>query len=160
VRLPRMRFTVRWMMVVVGLVALGLGLHQWIGVLRRRAAHFDFVAKAYQLEATNHEASVVFYATLRERRGRPEAARTAGYQDAPLFLNDWGGRLTVARQHEHDPEAILERDPDDARDVVRLRSLEARERARAKFFSMLAGKYGHAARYPWLSIEADPLPPE
>jgi hypothetical protein len=33
-------------------------------------------------------------------------------------------------------------------------------RARASYFSRLAEKYRHAARRPWLMIEADPPPPK
>jgi hypothetical protein len=138
----------------------GLGLYRWVNTMREQAVYLDFVARAYDLEARNHVSMTRFYRRIIESRRRPEALRSTGYQDGPLFSNDWGGRLTVARQEECDAHVRLPRDPDDKKDIARLETLEAREQLRASFFSRLAAKYRHAASYPWLPIEPDPLPPE
>jgi hypothetical protein len=159
-KLSRPRFTVRRLMIVVAVVGSGLGFYRWVNTMREKATYLDFVARAYGLEARNHVSSTRFYRQIIESRRRPEALRSTGYQNEPLFSNDWGGRLTVGRQDECDVHARLPRDPDDEKDIAHLEALEKRERLRASFFSRLAAKYRRAANYPWLPIELDPIPPE
>jgi hypothetical protein len=157
-RLPR--FRLRTMMVAVAVLALVLGGVLWIDRLRRLSAYYHFVARAYELEAKNHSVSVKFYNNLAEQRRRPEIRLNQGYQDTALFSNDWGGRLTIARQDEWWPHASRDRKPDLEQDVAALLALAVREQNRSAYFARLGAKYRRAARYSWLPITPDPPPPE
>jgi hypothetical protein len=156
-RLPR--FRLQTMMVAVAVVALVLGGVLWTDRLRRRSAYYDFVAKAYELEAKNHGSFIKFYRELAEQRRRPEIHFGQDYQDAQFFTNDYGGRLTVARQDEWWPYATRIRNPDPERDEADLRALAVREQNRSVYFARLGAKYRRAARSPWLPVKPDP-PPE
>jgi hypothetical protein len=145
------------MLVAVVAVALALGYYR---ESRRRAAYYTFVAGAYKLEAYNHGMFVGFYDRLAADRRRQRPRKATGYQDAMLYTNDYGGRLTTARQDEWNPHAERQRDPDRERDIARLRTLAVRERARAAYFAGLAAKYRRAARFPLLPVAPNPLPPE
>lgn len=157
-RLPR--FRLRTMMVAVAVLALVLGGILWIDRLRRFSAYDNFVARAYELEARNHSVSVKFYNILAEQRRRPEIRLSHGYQDTALFSNDWGGRLTIARQDEWWPHASRNYSPDPEQDEADLRALAVREQNRSAYFARLGANYRRAARYPWLPIKPDPPPPE
>jgi hypothetical protein len=159
-RLPRVRFTMRRLMVWVAVVALALGGVLWAARLRRRSAYYVYVAQAYDLEAKNHTTFIAFYRELAEQRRRPEFHLGQDYQDATLFTNDYGGRLTTERQGEWDPYAARLRDPDPEQDEDRLRALAVQERRRAAYFAELGTKYRRAAARPWLPVARDPPSPE
>ncbi len=156
-RRPRMRFTVRRMIVVVVAMALALGGYR---ESRRRAAYYAFVAGAYKLEAHEHQMYASSYDSQVATRRRPKARRGTGYHDATLYTHDHGGRLTTTRQDEWNPHAdrLYGRDPE--RDVARLRALAVRERSRSAYFAGLAAKYRRATRYPLLPVAPDPPPPD
>jgi hypothetical protein len=154
------RFRLQTMMVAVAVVALVLGGILWTDRLRRQSAYYDFVAKAYELEAKNHGSFIKFYRELAEERRRPEIHFGQGYQHAPFLTNDYGGRLTVPRQDEWWPYDTRPYDPDPERDQVNLRALAVREQNRSGYFARLGAKYRRAARYPWLPVKPDPPPPE
>jgi hypothetical protein len=158
-KLPRVRFTVRTIMVAIALMALALGGVLWSGRLQRQAAYYAFVAKAYEVEAKNHSSMIRFYREEAKKLKRPDIRRPGGYEDFTLFSNDWGGRLTTTRQHEWDPHASRPSDPDPAREEVKLLAQAERERARAAYFAALGTKYRRAASHPWLPAEPDPPPP-
>jgi hypothetical protein len=153
--LPRMT-TRRWMVAVV-IVAIVLGGARW---MRHRAAYYAFVAGAYELEARNHGSGAGFYHRIAAERRRGIGVGRA-YQKFFLFTNDYGGRLTTARQDEWWAEDdTWPSDPDPGREQGRLAGLEARERTRAAYFAELGAKYRRVARYPWLPVEPDPPEPE
>jgi hypothetical protein len=154
------RFRLRTMMVAVAVLALVLGGILWIDRLRRFSAYYHFVARAYEVEAKAHSVFVNFYNTLAEQRRRPNIRLSREYQDIAFFSNDWGGRLTTARQDEWWPYATRFRNPDPEQDVAELRALAVREQNRSAYFAHLVANYRRAARYPWLPIKPDPAPPE
>jgi hypothetical protein len=123
------------MIVAVAVVALAHSGALWAGWLRRRAAHYAFVAGAYKLEATNHTVMIGFYRYAAEELRRPGVLLPQGYQDYKLFSNKYGGRLTTMRQDDWDPHASRPRDPDPAREKARLLAQAERDRARPAFFA-------------------------
>jgi hypothetical protein len=146
------------MMVMVAVVALAFAGVVWTGWLRRRAAYFAFVAGAYEVEAKNHTVVIASYRNWAADQKRPGYHLPQGYQVFPLYSNDWGGRLTTARQDEWDPYGSRPRDPDPVREASRLLAESERERARAAYFAALGAKYRRAAARPWLPVGPDPQP--
>jgi hypothetical protein len=58
-KLPRPRFTVRWLMIVVGLAGLGLGAEAYRRHLVSASARYHATAGMYRLAATMQDTSVV-----------------------------------------------------------------------------------------------------
>ena len=117
-------------------------------------------AKAYELEAKNHSSFIKFYSELAEQRRRPEIRFGQGYQDAPFFTNDYGGRLTAPRQDEWWPYDTRPHDPDPERDEANLRALAVREQNRSAYFARLGAKYRRAATLSLAPGQARSAPPE
>src|SRR5690349_21101085 len=75
-RLPRVRFTVRRMMVCVAIVAILLGTAIWTARLRRRAAHYRALAASWAAQERGQNNSVVVFARiLKEHELRLSQAR-------------------------------------------------------------------------------------
>ena len=157
-RLPRVRFTVRRMMVAVAVVALSLGGWLWLGEMRRRSAYYSALADAYALEAENHTGLISYYL----RRAQEHPGSKAGrhyYADFQLVTSNHGVKLTLGRRTDG-PQAIPRLiDPNPERYAKAMRATSERERTRADYFSRLKAKYRRAAVRPWITASPDPPPP-
>ncbi len=117
--LPRVRFTLRRLMIVIASLA---------------------VLVAASLAAAR--------ATRRAREYRQVAVAHAAFRD-----------LCLAEADDY-RDAHLNRTTADHRAETDWPRFETHERALARHYDALAAKYRQAARFPWLSIQADPPPPD
>jgi hypothetical protein len=134
--LPRLRFTVRQLMLAVAVAALLTGGI----VLARRSAH-------YRREAEFHSRAA---ARLRaEQRSKASTAR-AGREQAEMWTRRArdAGSKTAAQAVE-----------DTAPGIAPYEAAARAAGATADNHDLLARKYERAARYPWLPVEPDPPQP-
>jgi hypothetical protein len=137
-RLPRLRFTIRWMMVVVAIVALALGSTLW-GLKMRRLAHFYAVraSMSKQLETKHRGLEARVTREIQEiEKLQQEIGEPRPVTDEPSFAS------ISAKQMRRVLEAV------------------AHTKKLADHHATLRRKYERAARYPWLNIEPDPPEPE
>ena len=130
-RWPRPRFTMRWMMIVVAIIAVAMGVE----VMRRRHDAFRRRANFYAVE---EKASLQSIKDLRRAE-----------------------EMAVERLHgpfmDHNETTI----PMDLRYQIKQRRRDlVAMRARAGWHARMGRKYAHAAAHPWLTVAADtPAPP-
>jgi hypothetical protein len=142
-RLPRIRFTVRWIMIVVVYAAVALGAND----LRRRWDRFHALRSM-------HEWKGRACSTMAERPGSTAAdnEREAERLRAALSSGHYGVRseteLVAQIASNTEAQAAVER------------AAERKSRARARFHDALRLKYERASRYPWISVRPDPPEPE
>lgn len=143
-RLPRVRFTVRRLMIAVAIAGVIMGVTRLTANARRLRAR----AAGYAIRA----------ATERETNW--------GMASDEAQLARAVDRVKV---HKTRMEAgSLDQDPSDQRAVLELmeesvarrRRRIARHHGRLAYFLAMRAKYERAARYPWLSVEPDPPEPE
>ena len=142
-KLPRPRFTMRWMMIVVAVAAVALGA---IDVWRRQdrflalRSNHEWSARGCLAMAESHAST----AAGNEREvERLRAAATSG-DGAMRRQAELSAQITA----NIEAQAAVER------------AAERKYRARAQFHDALRIKYERAARYPWKSVEPDPPEPE
>src|SRR4051812_17892018 len=142
-RVPRVRFTVRRMTVVVMLLAVSIGgVQTWTRWVRFRdlatlyAAHEQRVREA----VANGEANIT------QARDRLSELRRTG----PV------GEYNVNGRDVSFAEFVASRE----RAIARRVEMHDRNRAWLVYFSQQKGKYERASRAPWNSVEPDPPPPE
>jgi hypothetical protein len=124
------------MMIAVALLALGLGVTVW-GLRRSRlASHYAFKA---------------------EENGQKEYVSQFIYTDALAALHD----LDERRRAQSDQHFALtgERREFWQKDATAMREHLAQLLRRVEYYSSMKRKYERAARYPWLSVAADPPEP-
>ncbi len=139
-RVPRFRFTMRWLLVAVAIVALVCGAE----ALRRRRSIYRREQSAWS-RLKNWAARDV------ERYDRWEEQSLRGMREMQALYERFR-ELDGARR---------------ARDESRRQSEEAaeyhgravRERALIQYYSRMEAKYERAARYPWLPVTPDPPDP-
>jgi hypothetical protein len=141
-RLSRVRFTVRNLVIVVAVVAIAIGAEmtrrRWVSY-RKQAAEFAKLEQGMLWTAGRREAEVA----RREREVeelKEKAKRVEGYPD-------------YSRNSERIADAMTQR-------TTMITDEAAHLRQRAAVYSKLKEKYSHAARYPWLPVEPDPPEPE
>jgi hypothetical protein len=138
VRLPRLRFTIRWMMVVVAIVALALGSTLW-GLKMRR------LARSYALRASMSK-------QLESKHRGLEARVTGAVQEIEELQQEIGEPGPVREEPSFAAIGL---------DQMRLISeYAAHSRRLADHHATLRRKYERAARYPWLPVDPDPPEPE
>jgi hypothetical protein len=166
--LPRFRFTVRGLMVVVAVAALLIFAGLWSSRMAR-------MARIYRAEATRHTLMQTTFARAKVFQERRLASLES---DAGRKKEAWAA--SVRREEER-----IQGLPRDSKrraayeEVIseNARIFEASQRRWAKFIDMqssdlkhsdelieyhtfLVEKYERAARYPWLPVEPDPPEPE
>jgi hypothetical protein len=137
-RLPRLRFSMRWLMVVVAVAALLLSAGLWVESMMVRSRNFLRIAAAHgdsQLAFRALEAEQVSTSIKMDRQGR-EARMEFGDTDTAR-------RLAV---------------PVD-RFAAQVRAATRLSRERSNYHGRLRAKYLWAARYPCFSVEPDPPGP-
>jgi hypothetical protein len=136
-RLPRLQLTLRWMMVIVALVALAMGATLW-GLKMRRLARFHALrasmSKLFETECRGYEAD-----TVKTGRGVDELRRL-----------------------RRDPASVFSDELDETEKELASKVWEdaAYWRRIAAHYASLKRKYERAARYPWVTIQPDPPEPE
>ncbi len=141
-RLPRLRFTVRRLMVAVALAGLVMGGGVWSYRMWRLSRYYSGLAQAYntgenmyrQIGAMNFD-----LAQVDEKRS------------LQLWSPQFGAKLHKAlREREEKPTERHGRSAAGAHDVL------AQPKRTADYFAAVARKYERAARFPWLPVEPDP----
>lgn len=140
-RVPRVQFTVRRMMVAVSILAIVFGAER---MWRRRQAYLE--------RADPHARMEEFHADLARDLAADPAA--AGYITVTALLPD-GSAVRFAghgpgRRIHYPPDAV---NPADEGTAARLEAMCRREAERE---GQLRRKYERAARYPWLPVAPDP----
>jgi hypothetical protein len=135
-RLPRVRFSVRGMMVVVAIV----GFSAWSAKMLKLSAHYH---QLRELHATKGRSFRQEAATLSERYRK---LQVDGYAMLPAIH----GRRSVGRMHEFGFRAFKEWFRNQLEDAER----------RSDHYGALEAKYERAARYPWLPVAPDPPEPK
>jgi len=135
-RLPRVRFTVRTLtIVVVGAALLAGGIVLW-----RRSARYQRTAHFHAHTASRFRA---------EQRSKASTAK-AGREQAEMWMRL--ARATGSKTAEEAAEA--------AGPGIAVYEAAARAAgAKADYHTLLGEKYTHAAARPWLPMEPDPSPP-
>lgn len=141
-RLPRLKFTVRMLMVMVAIVAVAFGAEKsrrrWVLYRMKTAAYARM--EAGLLQAANREEAEADALRRRAEKKREEAERDKAY---PQLQRNW---LDIAREETM---------------YARMKSEEAEsDRRRATFYGRLKEKYKRAANRPWESVEPDPEEPD
>ena len=135
-RWPRMRFTVRWLMVGVAIVAIACGAV----MLRRRSISYRATANRYAL------------IEARWRKGGKSWDKTAAEQrkhlrEVEAYADGGGGRFRESWK------PLI----DSATQGFTLASGKAADCYQwAAYWGSLRAKYDQAARRPWLPVEPDP----
>jgi hypothetical protein len=129
-QIPRVRFTIRLLMIVVAVVSVFL-----------TAARTVYLWRHYQALAAMHASKEVNYIREVQQAERKQewvarVARSDNLQSATVRGSTWDRFATAAGAAAHD-----------------LRRLAADE-------SRLKCKYERAARHPWLPVEPDPPEPQ
>jgi hypothetical protein len=143
-RMPRIRFTVRGIMVVVALVAVGIGGVIWGMRLEPLAQRYRDLAKSHAEDERSSSEMAEQMEKLarnsdRELHKLETLANTS--ENAEIRLS-YRGAIRSARDS-------LWREKHFA-DVAKRRAI---------YHGILRGKYARAARYPWLPVAADlPVP--
>ena len=171
-RPPRLRFTVRWLMLLVAVVALSLGT--WVGVQsQRRGEFYRAVAQQFTAQAARERQAEQ---TLRAK-AREQAVAARQSVDRALGLS---GTLASSPQRELDPGIFggqANRDSSDRLIVERARfemeyartaGMMARHyldqannlKQRAQHSSELAAKYDQATHHPLRPVAPDPPAPK
>jgi len=132
---PRVRFTVRRLMIAVAIVALILGAE----LTRRRSAQFRLLARSYA-SAAEFDGLILEGGTTTFRLEDGQIREVHGSSSIRI-PTDEGGLVESAI------------DPTPGYDEDRLRR-------RAEYHDFLRRKYDRAARYPWLPVAPDPPEPE
>lgn len=142
-RLPRIRFTVRRLMVAVAVAAVALGAND----LRRRRERFLTLGATHKGNARVCVSSADWYASTAAANER-EAERLR----AALRSNDGakGPHVQFASQMASTIEAA----------AADQRAEERKHRDRARVHDALRIKYERAARSPWLPVPPDSPTPE
>jgi hypothetical protein len=166
-RTPRLRFTVRRMMLLVALIASVLGAG--IEGLRLKRNRDHFVARANE-----HAQWVDFYRnaekTSRDSAEQYESLRAMNLSAFDILLQEeisLQERPLLGRRSEEINKRSTEiRERIKAQsETEKLQAAEARSQAAkfayyAAYHDVLKEKYLHASDRPWRSVEPDPPPPE
>ena len=142
-RLPRIRFSVRLMMIVVAIAAVALGAND---VRLRRNRYLDlrsmheWTGRACLTLAEAHAST----AAANEREVKRVRASLSSSPDT----NRQQAALTERITSNIEAQAATER------------AAEQTCRAQASYHDALRMKYDRAVRRPWISVEADPPAPE
>jgi hypothetical protein len=138
-KLPRVRFTVRRLMVAVAVVALaiyGTILWRWSTEFRRLALGAEYQERIY---GEHYE---ILNAFLGEAGG---ITRYSEGEPPPAVLNLDASMLSEEEKTPLRPEIAIK-----AARMLRI----------TRHYEQLKFKYRHAARYPWLPVPPDPPEPE
>jgi hypothetical protein len=137
VRLTQLRFTLRWSMVAVALLALGMGAIVWGLKMRRQASY-------YASQAEVHKRAESVFRTL-------HADALQNVQALEALHRARGDKYSALprERRESQPDRLTE-----------LRVFEAQLDRKATHHDALNRKYKRAASYPWLTVEPDPPEPE
>jgi hypothetical protein len=139
---------IRALLALVALAGLGLGGL----VLWRRSAEYS--RKAWIAE--NDLSIAQEYLEPEEEALRDEGLSRMFLEDMAMQMAEGGGKS--ARQREF--LAMVARSVAEGTAHDRVATLAAFHRRRAAYYEARLAKYRHAARRPWLSVAADPPPPE
>jgi hypothetical protein len=136
-RLPRLQLTLRWMMVVVALVAVAMGATLWGLKMRRLARSYALrasMSKQFETECRGFEADTV----------------------------KTGQGVDELRRLRRDPASVFSDELDETEKQLASKVWEdaAYWRRIAAHYASLKRKYERAARYPWVTIQPDPPEPE
>jgi hypothetical protein len=142
-RLPRLQFTVRRMMIVVAIAAVALGANE----LRRRKDRYDSLRSTHEWRGRSSISSAEFHASTAAANEREVERLRAAVR---------------SRNHASRPEAeaVAQITSNIEGAAAIERAAERQFRARARFHELLRKKYERAARYPWLVVEPDPPEPD
>jgi hypothetical protein len=171
-RLPRVRFTVRQMMVAVAVVAVVLTIAEgvWVHWRRGRYRQMARVYAARERSAKDHELESREQARLswdsaRSAAGRvPTLSRLAQLRySGPIDPGIYGGEYPEPEDlsgHFESLRLFYMKEALDRRHEAASRLADAAAAAKAVgHFSRLRKKYEGAASRPWLPVEPDPPPP-
>jgi type II secretory pathway pseudopilin PulG len=151
-RMPRVLFTVRGLMIAVAVVAILLGaLSTGLAWKRKSDRYRQLAARYAQAEAmairsmSSEDKSAELSRRLDEIRARLEGPRRAPVQKLTLF----GYRLLPKRWN-----------PDEKEYEEMQNEKKERDRLRIAWLAHMRKKYERAARSPWLPVAPDPPNPE
>jgi len=141
--MPRPRFTLRWLMVAVAVVAVGFGALVWTMRIEAAAEQYRYRRQLYGLKydlamigVQHAESGIADYSRLADEDERLASELTGRERTAKLSVVDYDRRIV---------------------DYYRKRLSMARPRA--AYHATMRSKYEHAARYPWLPVAPDPREP-
>ena len=146
-RLPRVRLTVRWLMVAIAITALALGgimMGRKRGEYLQRARVFGMIeeeARALVEELHSEKESAEILARFERQAIEEHRTEPDPFLRPPIPLAD----LHPEKYEAQAKEAIRET-------VSAQRMIE--------YASAMRRKYERAARYPWLPVAPDPPPPD
>jgi hypothetical protein len=147
-RLPRVRFTVRQMMIVVAIAGIALGAGQ---LWRRRTLHLE-QARLERKREMACERTIRLISLVRRGQWPYEPTMTFG-----VGLPD-GGSLMIRSgriSHSDDQEVWRDVDLNDRETMARWSAMYQRA---AGHYADSARRYDRADRYPWLPVELGPSP--
>jgi hypothetical protein len=164
IKVPRVRFTLRRIMVAVAIVAVALAGYE----VKRRRDVYRQAAKKYRLMGQSASDEERLFRVV--ARSFAEAARNEARLEVLLGAIDPGGidpgiypaRVRDRAAAQADVMAARSRAKalEDAREAnSQLNTAEAAAR-RAEYYTRLGQKYERAARHPWLPVEPDPPEPK
>ena len=151
--MPRVRFTLRWMMIAVAIVAVILGGEM---MRRRRATYLERATeelveeRRYQEAAEDCEQAASEADSIADqRRHDAEVYRQRAVSKQGNTAHAESDRRLAERQAINNQESA-----EDARAIGKI------FRARADYHRNLRRKYANAGRRPWLGVSPDPPEPD
>ena len=157
--LPRMRFTVRGLMIAIAVMAIALGVG--IEVMRLKRFRDQFLAKAKE-----HEAWAAMYSNWEEHEHRMAAieqefaARWSKHLDRQKRLVDKSRSPEIEDRVDESTKRLRTFAEARERDALEARSRLVKFANYAAYHAALKQKYLRASERPWRSVEPDPPPPE
>ncbi len=141
-RLPRWRFTVQKLMLVVALAGLAMGGGIAAYRLWRLSSEYARKAQLYQASEANFRKLAAFYLENAEHDGEA-AAQVSAVETSDEKL------IRELDQHADQSKLWAARSRENAAECATM----------AVSYAALSRKYERAARYPWLTVDPDPPPP-
>ena len=142
-KLPRPRFTLRWLMVAVAIIGITIGFE--IG-RKRRAKYLESAQHCADMERL-----VQGTAELYERFARGKRVQ------ADLFRQTEANLVILAKLGVKPDSEIIRGDPLASEDEANQSDLAAsKEREKMAYWARMKAKYERAARFPWLPIKPNP----
>jgi hypothetical protein len=169
--LPRLRFKLRQLMLLVAVIAVALGVIETVRMRRLRASYLEYAIKFSRMENLEREQEQHFARIAdMEEAWLEDSAREARF--SRRSISDIRNRHQFAARYPGQPGGYNDPDGDLLLDLLTLTELRATEvrhkeqaawyrseaaasSRRANHFDFLRTKYENAAARPWMSVGPD-----